>query len=140
MVYLWLTVIILSLIIEASTSALVAIWFIPSAIVSAVIARLGGGVIFQVTVFFILSILLVVFARKILSRTLVRKTVPTNADALVGERGVVIDEIDNLGFRGVVKVKGQTWSARSENGERIEVGKSIEVLSIEGVKLIVKTL
>lgn len=140
MVYLWLTVIILSLIIEASTSALVAIWFIPSAIVSAVIARLGGGVIFQVTVFFILSILLVIFARKILSRTLVRKTVPTNADALIGERGVVIDEIDNLGFRGVVKVKGQTWSARSEKGERIEVGKSIEVLSIEGVKLIVKTL
>lgn len=138
MVYVWLAVIAVALIIEASTATLVAIWFIPSAIVSAILAKLGTGILVQAIVFFVLSILLVIFARKIFSKTLTPKYTPTNADVLIGELGIVTDDIDTLEFRGTVSVKGQIWSAKSENGERIEKGKTVEVLSIQGVKLIVK--
>lgn len=138
MVYVWLVVIGLALIAEASTAGLVAIWFIPSAIVSAVIAKLGGSVLWQITVFLVLSILLIVLARRILSRTVTPKHIPTNADALIGEIGVVTDSINSLDSKGVVKIKGQVWSATSENGESIEEGKTVEVLAIKGVKLIVK--
>ena len=138
MVYVWLAVIVAALITEASTATLVAIWFIPSAIVSAILAKLGTGILIQAIVFFVLSILLVVFARKIFSKALTPKHTPTNADALIGELGIVTDDIDTLEFRGTVSVKGQIWSAKSENGERIEKGKTVEVLSIQGVKLIVK--
>lgn len=138
MVYVWLAVIALALIVEASTTTLVAIWFIPSAIVAAVIARLGGGVVLQTAVFLVLSILFVLFARKIFTKTIAPKHVPTNADSLIGETGIVALDIDAAEAKGLVKVKGQMWSAKSENGESICEGRHVEVLAIEGVKLIVK--
>ena len=138
MVYVWLAVIGIALIVEASTATLVAIWFIPSAIVSAVIAKLGGTLILQVAVFLALSIVFVLFARKIFARTIAPKHVPTNADSVIGEEGIVTLDIDAKEGNGLVKVKGQIWSAKSENGESISEGAVVEVLAIEGVKLIVK--
>ena len=138
MVYVWLAVIGAALIVEASTATLVAIWFIPSAIVSAVIAKLGGGITLQVVVFLVLSILFVVFARRIFSRTIAPRHVPTNADSVIGETGTVTLAIDTAEAKGLVKVKGQVWSAKSENGGSINEGRTVEVLAIEGVKLIVK--
>ena len=138
MVYVWLAVIALSLIVEASTATLVAIWFIPSALIASVIAKLGGGIILQLVVFLVLSIVLILSVRRIFARTLTHGFTPTNADALIGEVGVVETELDSLQSGGLVKVKGQTWSAESENGEKIEAGKQVEILSIRGVKLIVK--
>ena len=38
------------------------------------------------------------------------------------------------------KVNGVVWSARSENGTVIENGKNVQVVKIEGVKLIVKEI
>ena len=138
MVYVWLAVVALSLIVEASTATLVAIWFIPSALISALIAKLGGGILLQTVVFLVLSIILILLARKILAKTLSNGYTPTNTDALIGEIGIVEQELDGLKSGGLVKVKGQVWSAESENGESIEKGKQVEILSIRGVKLIVK--
>ena len=138
MVYVWLAVIAAALIAEASTATLVAIWFIPSAILSAALAKLGVGVTWQVVAFFVLSILLIVFARKLLSKYIVKKPIPTNADALIGKVGVVEEDIDNLAFRGIVKVNGQTWSAKSHDGTVIPKFSEVEILEIQGVKLVVK--
>ncbi len=139
MVYVWLMVIAVALIIEASTATLVAIWFIPSAIVSAVLSKLGATVYAQVVVFLVLSVLLVVFVRKLIAKLMKPKTVATNADLLIGETGVVIEKIDNIAAGGVVKVKGQLWSAKSKETLIIEKDELVEVLAIEGVKLVVKT-
>ena len=136
MVYVWLCVIIISLVIEASTASLVAIWFIPSAIVSAVTAKLGLAVAWQIIIFFILSIILIVCLRRLIPH----RYTPTNADALVGQRGIVTDAIDELGFQGIVKVKGQIWSAKGENSLPIPAGEAVEVVAIEGVKLVVKKI
>ena len=138
MVYVWLAVVAAALIAEASTATLVAIWFIPSAILSAAMAKLGVGVTWQVVTFFILSILLIVFARKLLSKYIVKKPTPTNADALIGRVGVVVEDIDNLAFRGIVKASGQTWSAKSHDGTVIPKSSEVEILEIQGVKLVVK--
>lgn len=138
MTYVWLTVIALALIVEASTTALVAIWFVPSAVVAAILAGLKVDLIWQLVVFFVLSIVFVIFARRIFSKTIAPKHTPTNADALIGETGIVVKDIDGIDFGGLVKVKGQTWSAKSEKGEKIENGSTVEILSIEGVRLTVK--
>jgi membrane protein implicated in regulation of membrane protease activity len=132
-------VIAVALIIEASTAALVAVWFIPSAIVSAVLSKLGATVYAQVVVFLVLSVLLVVFVRKLIAKLMKPKIVATNADLLIGETGVVIEKIDNIAAGGVVKVKGQLWSAKSKEASVIEKDELVEVLAIEGVKLVVKT-
>ena len=60
-------------------------------------------------------------------------------DDVVGEKCVVVQTVDNYAGSGLVRVKGTEWSARSVNDDDIyEVGKTLVVVAIEGVKLICK--
>lgn len=137
MTYLWLFVIIISLVVEASTASLVAIWFIPSAIVAIVLSFFEVSVGIQVIIFFILSLFSIIALRKKLSDKLKKKVVPTNADALIGKIGIVTEDIDDINLKGQVKVSGQLWTAVSD-GEKIVKGDTVEVVRIEGVKLVIK--
>ena len=65
--------------------------------------------------------------------------VKTNAESLVGRQAIVVSEIDNLQGIGQVTVGGQEWSARSLNENlKLPVGMVVEVVAINGVKLIVR--
>ena len=56
---------------------------------------------------------------------------------IIGEKCTVSELVDNYAGCGLVKVKGTEWSARSVNDEDVfEVGESLTVVAIEGVKLI----
>ena len=140
MEYIWILVIVLSLVIEASTYALVALWFIPAAAVSVVLALFNVNILWQIVIFFAISLVSIIFFRKELEKRLKKKSVPTNADALIGKTGIVTESIDNINFKGQVKVRGQVWTAVSLSGEGIEEGSEVEILSIEGVKLICKKI
>ncbi|MBQ7898045.1 MAG: NfeD family protein [Clostridia bacterium] len=140
MTYLWILVIIVSLVVEAGTYSLVALWFIPAAAAAIVLSLFKAGIPLQIAVFFIVALLCIVFLRKYLEKALKKKSVPTNADALIGKIGIVTEDIDNITFKGQVKVRGQVWTAVSVNGESINDGEEVEVLAIEGVKLICKKI
>ncbi len=43
-------------------------------------------------------------------------------------------------FRSLIKVSGQTWSARLEDEGRLEEGTAIRVKEIRGVKAIVEAI
>ena len=59
-------------------------------------------------------------------------------DALVGEEGVVLEEISPFNT-GLVKVKGQNWTAVAADKDAvITAGTTVRIKSIEGVKLIVE--
>lgn len=140
MTYLWILVIIVSLVVEASTYSLVALWFIPASAVAIVLSIFKADVSLQVVVFFVIALLCIVFFRKYLEKALKKKSVPTNADALIGKVGIVTEDIDNINFKGQVKVRGQIWTAVSVSGDSIEKGSEVEILAIEGVKLICKKI
>ncbi len=60
-----------------------------------------------------------------------------NPDNIVGKRCVVTEPVDNYAGSGQVKVNGQNWSARSAYDEdKFEVGDVLNVVAIEGVRLI----
>lgn len=60
-------------------------------------------------------------------------------DNIVGERCVVTETVDNYVGCGLVKVKGQVWAARGVGDDDVfEVGETLSVVAIEGVKLICK--
>lgn len=60
-------------------------------------------------------------------------------ESVIGERCIVTERIDNYAGCGQVKVNGQGWSARGAYDEdTFEVGESLRVVAIEGVKLICK--
>ena len=60
-------------------------------------------------------------------------------DSIVGERCLVTETIDNFAGCGQVKVKGQLWSARGFFDDDVfEVGQTLRIVAIEGVKAVCK--
>ena len=58
-------------------------------------------------------------------------------DEIIGERCKVVETVDNYVGCGLVKVKGQVWSARGVDDDDIfEPGERLMVVAIEGVKLV----
>ena len=58
-------------------------------------------------------------------------------DEIVGEKCSVLETVDNYAGCGLVKVRGQQWSARGVNDDDIfEIGETLIIVAIEGVKLI----
>lgn len=133
---IWVCFIVLAILVEANTMALVAIWFMPAAIIALIAALLGAPVYIQVIIFVFGSVLFTVFSRTIFKKTLRIKPVATNADALIGKKAVVTERISNISGTGAAKVEGKEWTARSYDGKIFEVGDIVNIISIEGVKLI----
>ena len=67
-----------------------------------------------------------------------KEIVPTNADANIGKEVIVTEDIDNLLFKGEVKVNGQLWSAQSLDGEKIDKNSKVVIRKIEGNKVFVE--
>lgn len=60
-----------------------------------------------------------------------------NIRALIGQRCLVTEEISNIKNTGLVKFKGNVWSAMSVNeNDFIEEGTIVYVHYVEGVKLV----
>ena len=108
----------------------------------AILAMLGAvfGIpyIWQVVLFVVGSIILLVVTRPFAKRMLHKDAQPTNSDRIIGHLGVVIEEINDMQNTGQIKVLGQIWSARTEDGEIVEKGESVRVNAITGVKAVVK--
>ena len=132
---LWLIVIVLLVFLEVSTINLVCVWFILSGLESLILSFFIESFYILFAVFVLLGLILMVLTRPILVKKLARKNVKTNSDRVLGMEGVVTEEINKLKI-GEVKVDGKRWSAISD--EKIEVGTTIIVESIDGVKLVVR--
>ena len=141
MPYIWVATLIVAIFAEAHTTALVAIWFIPSAGIAMILSFCRVPIFLQILVFLVLSVLFIVFSRTIFKKMRLVKHVPTNADALIGEKAVVTESIDNLSGTGQVKIRGQIWTARaSDEKMKYDKGEILNVVGIEGVKLICKKI
>ena len=132
---LWLIVVILLTFLEAITINLVSVWFIASGLVSLFLSFVVDKFIIQFAVFVVLGLILMVLTRPILVKKFKRKDIKTNLDRVIGMEGIVTEEITKLTV-GEVKVDGKKWSAISD--KKIEVGTTIIVESIDGVKLVVR--
>ena len=134
-VYIWLFVVILSLVVEFMTSELVSIWFFVGSFTSMILALCKVDEAIQVIVFVAVSIIFMAGARPFVKKWTKRNEIKTNVDSLVGRIAVVTEDIID-GNRGVVKLDSQEWSAISS--DNLVKGTKVVVLSIEGNKLIVK--
>lgn len=102
-------------------------------------AILNAPVWLQVVLFLVVSLVLLIFTRPVAVKYFNKDRIKTNAESLVGRQAIVTAEIDNLQGIGQVTVGTQEWSARSyDNGGRIPVGTVVDVLAINGVKLMVR--
>ena len=139
MMIIWLVVLIIAIVVEVLTMGLTTIWFAGGALIAIIATLIHAPVAVQVILFFAVSLLLLLFNRPVAVRYFNRDRVRTNVESLVGRQAIVVSEIDNLQGIGQVTVSGQQWSARSFHDKvTIPVGAVVNVMSIHGVKLIVK--
>ena len=137
--WLFVTVGILLMALEALTPGFIILWFGIAFIVAAIPVYLNASTQVVLITFSITLLLLTVFVRKIFLGTRSEHKGPkTNALSLVGEKGVVIEEINSIKASGLVRIHKEVWTAISKKSEVIPVGQGIVVQKIEGVKLVVE--
>ena len=134
---IWLALLVVFLIAEASTVTMVSLWFAAGALGAMLIAMLQGTVWLQITVFVLVSLILLALLRPLARKHFTPKLTATNVDSVIGSQGLVTVAIDNVNAAGQVKLGGMEWTARSSSGEPIAAGTRIRVDRIEGVKVFV---
>ena len=134
----WLVLFVIFLVVEGITFSLTSIWFAGGAVAALLVQVLGGGWKLQLTVFTLISLVLLALVRPLASKvTRFRKTA-TNADSLSGRHAVVRERIDNREGTGKAALSGELWLARAANeGETFEPGEIVVISGISGAKLLV---
>lgn len=132
---MWLILFVILLVIELFTVNLVSIWFAVGALAAGLVSYFIDNMMIQIAVFIIVSAISLLLTNKFVEKLRNGKIVPTNLDRVIGKIGIVTEEITKL-EPGEVKVDGKRWSAIST--KKIKVGRKVEILSIDGVKLHVK--
>lgn len=135
---IWSAFLVFFLIVEAACPIhLVSIWFAVGALAAAIAAWLGGAIWLQLTLFVIVSGILLFSLWPLVRKYLNPKLTATNVDSIIGSTGLVTVAIDNVTAAGQVKLGAMVWSARSTSGASIPEGTKVKVDRIEGVKVFV---
>ncbi len=139
MLAIWLAVIVIAIAAEVATSLqLISIWAACGGL-GALIAYLCGAELYiQIVVFFAVTFILLALTRPLVRKlTKNIKNTPTNADMNIGKTGTVTKIVDAADGVFRVHLAGDEWSAKMSDESLPEVGASVRVERIEGVKLIV---
>ena len=132
----WLIAAVVLGLIEAATFGLVCIWFCIGAVITAVVAMFTESIAVQAGVFIITSAILFLCTRRFVNKFLNKEKVATNADSIIGQRGLVTEKIDPDMNTGRIKVKGQSWAVKSD--VPMEKGDFVIVKGIEGVRAVIE--
>lgn len=135
----WLVVAILFGIGELLTTSLTLIWFSIGALVVLIFNNFIPSLIHQVIIFAVISISLLVIVTKKIVKNDKNYKYETNLQGILTKRGVVKEDIYPY-KTGIVIVNGEEWTAVGVYNEIIEKGTTVEVIKIEGVKLVVKSI
>lgn len=135
----WLALFVIMLVVEALGPALVSVWFALGALIAMIISFIPGVTWWiEIVVFVVISIAAFFALRPISKRFIKRNEVKSNVDSLIGKKGYVIEKISFLN-PGSCKIGDVVWTAVALNEkEEIEKDEVVEVVTIDGNKLIVK--
>ena len=134
----WLVILAVMIVLEIFSLGLTTIWFGIGAIGAAIVSWMGYGIWVQLIVFAVLSVIAMAVFRPLAVKYLNKDKEKTNIDGVVGEVVVVTKEVNNEMAAGEVQLNGMSWTARSQDGRVIPEAERVTVVSVQGVKLIVK--
>lgn len=133
----WILVAIICGAIEIFTVGFWFLWLAIAAVAVALLVQFGllPTLEIQLLIFAIFTLLLIIFTRPLIMRFVKSNDKVSNVKALIGQHGITITPIVPMQF-GQVKVNGEVWTAIAE--EELEENTRVEVIGIDGVKLLVK--
>lgn len=134
-VIIWAAMIVVFLIIEGATAGLASIWFALGAVAGLVLALADVALGWQISAFIVVSTATLILTRPLAVKYVNTKVQATNADRVIGQTGVVVEEINNIAGTGTVKIDSRTWTARSVSGNVISKGVLVTGVAIAGATL-----
>lgn len=108
-----------------------------AALVAAVVAGVGVGLLGQLLALGAAAAAGLVLVRPVALRHMQQQPlIRDGSDALIGKRAEVVQEV--TATRGLIKLSGEEWSARTlDESHVIPVGTLVDVMEIEGATAIV---
>ena len=136
---IWLALFVIMLVIEGAGPGLVSIWFSFGALIALLVSFIPGVAWWiELIIFVVVSVATLLALRPVVKRFYKRNNIRTNVDSFVGKRGYVIEDITFL-KPGAIKIGDVSWTAIPiDNNEKILENEVIEVVAINGNKLVVK--
>jgi membrane protein implicated in regulation of membrane protease activity len=129
----WLMVAVALGVMELISTDLILIMLAGGALVGMVVALFGVPVAIQIVLALATALgLLALLRPSMVHRLHSGPTLRTGADALIGERGFVLEPLSHVA-PGRVKIGGEVWTARPyDEDDEIEAGAAVDVVSIKG--------
>lgn len=134
----WLLVALAFAAAEMATVSFFSLFFSLGALIALAASFFIASWSLQAVVFVVASVILFWLIRPSLTKVYKQDRVKTAVEGVVGRVGTVIADIDNTEGVGQIKAEGEVWTARSLTGEPIAKDTRVEIVSIEGVKAVVK--
>lgn len=135
---IWILISGLFVIIEMMTVGFLVFWFAIGALFAMVLSLFVDNIIAQTTIFIISSTILILLTRPLVEKFTKKDIVKTNAYSIIGKKAIVTKNIDSQTNSGQITINGEVWSAKGEHGLTYEKGSEVEIISIDGVKAIIK--
>lgn len=135
--YVWLILAGIFVIGEVLTSGFLIFWFSLGSLIAMIVSFFTDNIIIQTTVFLISSVILILSTKPLVKKFANIDTVKTNAQSIIGKKGLVTKDISSIKATGQVKIEGELWSAIGKDDMDIPKGTEVEVNEIKGVKVVV---
>ena len=137
---LWLIAAGVFFVVEIATTGFLIFWLGIGSLLAMVTSFITDSIIAQTIVFVVSSCVLIPLTKPLADKFSGKKAVPTNSYSLINKHGIVTVDINPIEAVGQVKVNGEIWSAKTDDGTTISKGTEIEVIKIDGVKLVVSPI
>jgi len=131
----WLIAAGIFLVGEIITVGFLIFWLAIAALITMVVSFFTSSMLIQTAVFVISSCLLILATKPFVNKFAKQDTVPTNVYSIIGKTAIVIEDINWQEGKGQIKCEGEIWSAKTNEQINIPKGSEVEIVSIEGVKL-----
>lgn len=135
---LWLVLLLGLAAVETLTLDLFFIMLAVGALAALVATFVGAGFVLQIVVFSVVSLLMILLVRPIAVRHLRKGPADqqNNIERLVGAAATALEPV--TAHSGTVKIGGDTWTARSADGEPLAQGTPLSVSRIDGATAVVE--
>ncbi len=138
---IWVVIALFFFILEIFTAGFAVACFSIGAIAAAIVAAIGGNLAWQLVFFSVFSFLSFITVRPFVLKHFYNSDEAqrkSNADALIGRKARVTEEINTAEGKGRVAVDGDDWKAVTTTADIIPVGEYVTIVSRDSIILTVK--
>ena len=138
---MWAVIAVVCLILELTAGDFFIICFSIGAVFAAITAAVGGGIYLQLLMFAVFTLISLFWFRPFAQRYLHKgeDNRVSNADALLGRQGRVVETVKADGF-GRVQIDGDFWKAVTNETADIPEGRNVRVVGRESTIITVESI